>query len=279
MARPNKEGLDYFELDCHVDDKVRLIQAEYGLKGIAVVVLLLQQIYGERGYYMTWDVERSLLFASEIGSAGGDHNLILEIVSACIKRGIFSQELYQKYGILTSSGIQKRYFNATTRREIVRVRKEYLLVSVPKNVVYVDNNSINVDNNSINVDNNAQRREENIYIRPKKASDDASEASKKPSQKGQDVDQLRKDFEIIYDLYPKKVGKALAFSKYKTWVTTGKKYCGRNIKLTNRQIYLAVKRYKTEQEAAGHDDLQYWKNFDTLMGNSLLDYLPEEDEG
>ena len=37
MARPNKAGLDYFELDCHLDEKVRLIQAEFGLKGFAVV--------------------------------------------------------------------------------------------------------------------------------------------------------------------------------------------------------------------------------------------------
>ena len=32
MARPIKEGLDYFELDCQLEEKVRLIQAEFGLK-------------------------------------------------------------------------------------------------------------------------------------------------------------------------------------------------------------------------------------------------------
>ena len=63
-GRKFKEGLDYFELDCHMDEKVRLIQAEFGLKGFAVIVLLLQEIYGGRGYYMSWDDDRSLLFMS-----------------------------------------------------------------------------------------------------------------------------------------------------------------------------------------------------------------------
>lgn len=30
MARPAKIGLDYFELDCHMDEKVELIEAEFG---------------------------------------------------------------------------------------------------------------------------------------------------------------------------------------------------------------------------------------------------------
>ncbi len=39
-GRGNKVGLDYFELDCHMDEKIKLIQAEYGLKGFAIVVML-----------------------------------------------------------------------------------------------------------------------------------------------------------------------------------------------------------------------------------------------
>ena len=64
-GRQNKVGLDYFELDCHMDEKVRLVQAEYGLKGFAVFVKLLQEIYGGYGYYCEWTQDRELLFASE----------------------------------------------------------------------------------------------------------------------------------------------------------------------------------------------------------------------
>ena len=89
MARPYKTGLDYFELDCYLDEKIRLIQAEFGLKGFAVIVLLFKEIYGGQGYYMNWDKERLLLLVSENGIAEGDTNLIWEISQACVRR-VFS---------------------------------------------------------------------------------------------------------------------------------------------------------------------------------------------
>ena len=160
MARPLKEGLDYFELDCVLDDNFKLIQAEFGLKGFAIVVKLYQKIYGGRGYYCEWNDDVSLLFTSENGLTGGDLYLISEIIQACIKRDIFSKELYEKYGILTSRGIQKRYFRAVSRREFTDVKKEYLLIDVRKFRVSGDNNEVSGDNNSVNVDGNTQRREE-----------------------------------------------------------------------------------------------------------------------
>ena len=91
-------------------------------------------------------------------------------------------------------------------------------------------------------------------------------------------EQLKKDFEIIYGIYPKKRGKTVAFANYKQWVSkTGKDVGGKRYRLTNRQIYLAVKKYIRQQEEAGQDDYQYWKNFDTLMGRQLLDYVEVED--
>lgn len=91
-------------------------------------------------------------------------------------------------------------------------------------------------------------------------------------------EQLKKDFEIIYGIYPKKKGKTVAFANYKQWISEkGKDVGGKRYRLTNRQIYLAVKRYIKQQEESGQDDLQYWKNFDTLMGRQLLDYVEVED--
>ena len=55
MARPLKEGVDYFSLDCYMDDKIKMIQAEFGLKGFAIVVKLWQTIYREHGYYCEWN--------------------------------------------------------------------------------------------------------------------------------------------------------------------------------------------------------------------------------
>lgn len=161
MARPVKEGLDYFTLDCCMNDKIKLIEAEFGIKAFAIIVKLYQKIYSERGYYCEWNEDVALLFIASLGgNSGVSKSLIDVILSASIRRGIFSEELYKKYGILTSKRIQEQYFDAVSRREKVEVEKEYLLVKVCKNMVIVNNNSINVDINSQNVSNNSQSREE-----------------------------------------------------------------------------------------------------------------------
>ena len=268
-GRQNKVGLDYFELDCQMEEKVRLIQAEYGLKGFAVFVKLLQKIYGEHGYYCEWTQDSELLFMSENGLDSGFLQLLREIVSACIRRNIFSERLYKEYGILTSSGVQKQYLKATVKREVVDLKKEYLLISVPKNRVNVVINSISSTGNSINDGINTHSREEKSIL---------NHCAPEPHDSNFDKEeQLKKDFEIIYGIYPKKKGKTVAFANYKLWVGNGKDVGGKRYKLTNRQIYLAVKRYIKQQEESGQDDLQYWKNFDTLMGRQLLDYVEVED--
>lgn len=165
-GRQNKVGLDYFELDCHMDEKVRLVQAEYGLKGFAVFVKLLQEIYGGYGYYCEWTQDRELLFASENGLNGGSQQLLGDIVEACIRRNIFSERLFKEYGILTSSGVQKQYLKATVKREVVELKKEYLLISVPVNRKNVVINSISSGINDISDTGNAQNRVEKSKVYP-----------------------------------------------------------------------------------------------------------------
>ena len=287
-GRQGKVGLDYFELDCHMDEKIELIEAEYGLKGFAIVVKLYQSIYSGFGYYCEWSPDISVLWACRLGCShsvgygdvgiesgegslpGFPKNLINEVIAASIRRDIFSKELFQRYGILTSSGIQKRYLNATSKREKVYMKKEYLLISIPKNSKNVVINSIYDGINSISVVGNAQSKEKKSIL---------NHCAPEPHDSNSDKEeQLKHDFEIIYGIYPKKRGKTVAYANYKLWVGNGKDIGGKKYRLTNRQIYLAVKKYIKEQEDAGHDDLQYWKNFDTLLGRQLLDYVDLEED-
>lgn len=126
-----KEGLDFVPLDCQLDEKFELIEAEFGLKGFAVIVKLFQRIYGGHGYYCEWNDDIAFLFASRNGLSndGVNNNLIHEIVNASIRRGIFDKEIFAKYSVLTSKGIQKRYMDATGRRKNVSLEKRYLLLS------------------------------------------------------------------------------------------------------------------------------------------------------
>lgn len=91
-----------------------------------------------------------------------------------------------------------------------------------------------------------------------------------------DEEQLKSDFEKIYSIYPKKTTKATAFSNYKKWLK-GKQVDGKKIKLNNKQIYIAVYRYVKQQEDIGAE-LKFYKNFSTLMGNQLLDFVPSDEE-
>ena len=155
MPRPIKAGLDYFTFDVHIDNKLKLIEAEFGLNGFAVVVKLWQRIYAERGYYCEFDEEVALLFADEVRLGG---NAVSEIVRAAIKRGVFDRGMYDKYKILTSHGIQKRYLEGTNRRVRVDVDRRYLLLSEREIGENVYINGVNAYRNSINADRNTQSK-------------------------------------------------------------------------------------------------------------------------
>lgn len=133
MARPPKKGLDYFPLDCHSDTKIRLVEASFGLSGFAIIVKLWQRIYAEEGYYMKWNEDDGRLFALENGNA--DFDVVSGVVHECLKRGIFNQEKFDKYSILTSKGIQERYLMMTEKRTGTSIVSEYALLSEPSKIV------------------------------------------------------------------------------------------------------------------------------------------------
>lgn len=149
----SKEGIPSFLLDCHTNDNIAEIEAEYGIKGFAIIVRLWQKIYSEKGYYCEW-IERSpLLFSSQWfgGNSGVDKNLIMQVVSKAIKIGIFDESMFNKYAILTSRRIQMQYFDVVKRRTEIRIKNEYLLISVDKikGIAYID--SISACKNRENV--------------------------------------------------------------------------------------------------------------------------------
>lgn len=138
-----KSGIDYFPLDVTLNAKFELIEAEFGLTGFGVVVHLLQEIYGKAGYYIEWTEEVALLFARKVGLGG---SVVSEIIEASIRRGMFDKEKYDKYHVLTSKGIQERYFEAVSRRKTLEVDYNILLVDVAQILpnVYISAKNVNI---------------------------------------------------------------------------------------------------------------------------------------
>lgn len=187
-----KPGIDFFPLDVALDEKWELIEAEFGLTGFSVVVKLLQRIYGGQGYYCEWTYEVALLFAKRIGLGG---SVVSEIVSASIARGIFDKTLYDKYSILTSIGIQKRYFEAVARRKNVKVDERYLLVPYAQNSENADKNEENVNINEENADIFKQSKVEKSKV--KNTTTDSAPARTHARGKHKNVILSDEDYEAI----------------------------------------------------------------------------------
>lgn len=90
----------------------------------------------------------------------------------------------------------------------------------------------------------------------------------------QESDKWEEEFEIIYAKYPKKGTKQSAKQSYHKWVQkSGRKVDGKTVRLNAHKIWNGVDNYVKQQEEKG-TDLQYYKNFSTLM-NQILDYIEE----
>ena len=148
-----KKGLDYFSFDVGFfdNDKVALIEAEFGMKGVFVLLKLLCKIYSE-GYYCEWGEDQCLLFTSrKLKPSIPDltAGVTQQVVESLVKRNFFNKELYEKHGILTSKNIQERYYEVAKRRQKIEFNNEFWLLENNKNV---DRNAENVDRNAENVD-------------------------------------------------------------------------------------------------------------------------------
>lgn len=141
MARPVKEGLDYFPLDVDfaVNDKTEAIMGEFGPKGVLFMIYLLSAVY-QNGYYLQWNKLKQMQLANRI--AGVSPELANQIVNRLIAYGTFSEELFNSAKVLTSQRIQETYEDATKRRKSQKPTKYWINVDINK-----DTSVVNVDIN------------------------------------------------------------------------------------------------------------------------------------
>ena len=148
MARPIKEGIDYFPLDVDFlqDIKVRKIMKAQSA-AISVLIALLCNIYRDKGYYIGFGDDECFLIADEIGVSEG---AVQEVVKMALKVGFFDQDKFNRYQILTSNGIQARYLEASNRRKMSTINPLYQ--------VFDNNNGVHVNNNPVNDSKSTQRK-------------------------------------------------------------------------------------------------------------------------
>ena len=77
-----------------------LIEARFGLKGVAAFIKLLGKIYKEEGYYLVWNKEQCMLFAHKLGNELSDEEM-QEIVELLIAKDIFDRKMYEEHQVFT----------------------------------------------------------------------------------------------------------------------------------------------------------------------------------
>ena len=149
MARPTKTGLDYYSFDVNFfsNRKIRKIMRACGPSSPTILICLLCNIYEYKGYYIEWDEELPFDIADDVGVSEG---AVKEVMKKAIDIEFFDKEMYEKFKILTSKGIQERFVEGTRKRKDISVKKEYWIIS--------DINPVSTVKNSIDVSSNKQSK-------------------------------------------------------------------------------------------------------------------------
>lgn len=133
MARPNKQGIDYFpfDVDFFSDIKIRKIARACGSQATSILICLLCNIYKDKGYYILWDEDLPFVIADTVGVSEG---AVKEVILKALQVDFFDQDIYNKHNVLTSLGIQKRFKSAVYKREKIEYIEEYIVSDVKNQV-------------------------------------------------------------------------------------------------------------------------------------------------
>ena len=149
MARPLKDGVGYFpkDTDFYADDKVRRVKSEFGAKGMYILDFLLCETYGKEGYFIKWDEDKCYLLADSLG-CGCSQELISEVVKRLVKCNFFDEDIFNRFNVTTSAGIQRRYIRMFAHREKINFIEEYFLLNVdnPKDIPTAILNKVTLEN-------------------------------------------------------------------------------------------------------------------------------------
>ena len=145
MARPNKTGLDYFpfDVDFFEDEKIAAISGEFGIKGELAVIKLLCAVY-RNGYFILWNEPLKYKLLRDLPGVSAE--LLDHIVNRLVRWGFFDEGLFNSVKVLTSRGIQRRYFSIARRRGLSQ-SDSYILANNEGNRVIVNKKEIIDDKN------------------------------------------------------------------------------------------------------------------------------------
>lgn len=130
MAGRPKAGLDYAGWSVNIfdgDTKIDKLLDAQGWIGFSIYFYLCQMAYKFDGYFYRWTYDDSATTARRMGGGIGSET-VRNTVGLCLQIGLFDKPLFDRDGILTSRGIQRRYTAAIQGRRVKTVIADYWLL-------------------------------------------------------------------------------------------------------------------------------------------------------
>jgi len=255
MARPQKKGLEYFSVDCHMNDEVNLIIGDYGMTGFGVLIQLFQVIYGNEGYFTRWEEKDIKLFAYRVRV---EREEVEKIVNDCVDWNIFNSEKFKEYNILTSRRIQEHYANSTYKRKGVEMLENYAIIDLSEK---------NHINEGVTDDGNQPTTElpsEEVHKVQYSNSIVTVQKTKEEEKRKEKEVALLKSFDSVYSIYPRKKAKQATLTSFKKLLK----------KHSVEDLIKSVENFNEDLKKGG-DTLIYTSNNFFGQKAYYLDYLPE----
>lgn len=121
------KGLEYFSVYISEFDSDSVVLLEEALGEEAFTrYLKLRAAILENSYFIKWDEISSRLYCKRRNYALNEIN---NLIKKCCSVGLFSSDMYEWYGILTSSIIQINYITVVYRRGFPKILHEYMVLS------------------------------------------------------------------------------------------------------------------------------------------------------
>jgi hypothetical protein len=243
MARPKKEGMDYFphDSDSVNDEKIEALRSLYGNDGYAFYFIMLERIYRTNNFELNVSDAETREETFQILSRKMMLNVeeFKKILNTAMKWGCFDKELYENEKLITSRGIKKRSEVVTDKRKSMQAyyktsKKVSDAETIPETIAET-----------------TQSKEE------KRREEKSKEKNNKTTTEHLDF------FNKIWDLYPNNIGKG------KMEKSAAKKK--ELFKIGFEHLERAINRYRESSRVKSG----FVKNGSTFFGADYIDYLDE----
>lgn len=252
-------SVDMFSNDTKID---KLLDAQ-GWIGFGIYFYLCQMAFGSEGYFYEWCYDLCATTARKMGGGVGA-GTVKETVDYCLQIGLFNKRLFDRWGVLTSRGIQKSYLVVlkSKKRTGTEIIKDYWLLENEKDgdfqgVIFVPKNKEKFGENSHSLGGNG----DGLGLKYSRV-----ESSKVKNNNKLCKAEALALFETLWKMYPNKKGKTSVTDKDK------QKILGIGLEEMTR----AINRYKRYIEA--NKDWYKPLNGSTFFKGRYMDYIGDDYE-